>query len=177
MRSKLEASQLNHILSSQTTLWWKGRARKLRCCCIFHCHLPLPEEEDEMSLQRAVAATTASMIALRKLCFSSACKPLAVLPAGDVTLSLRIAGWSVDSMTNFPDPITVCAASRYAKSLGRPIFTPPSASASISTKIYNSNRRVKSLRLGFRLQKAHISWSTSTEHSDAMISRGKEYEK
>lgn len=94
----------------------------------------------DISRQRLVAASTAPIIAARKLFFSRWWSPLAVLPAGDVTLSLSAAGCEPDSIANFPDPITVCDAKRYAKSLGSPILTPPSASASISTKICERNR-------------------------------------
>jgi len=55
------------------------------------------------------------------------------LPAGDVTLSLSCIGCTLLVSTMLPAPRTVCAASLFACSLGRPILTAPSASASIMT--------------------------------------------
>ena len=55
-----------------------------------------------------------------------------VVPLGVVTASFSMAGCSPVSTTIAPAPRTVCAASLSATSRGRPILTPPSASASMT---------------------------------------------
>lgn len=54
-------------------------------------------------------------------------------PAGEQTSSFNWAGWTFVSMTIAPAPRTVCDANLYAKFLGSPILTAPSAIASIIT--------------------------------------------
>nr|CAD7455691.1 unnamed protein product [Timema tahoe] len=52
------------------------------------------------------------------------------VPPGDVTSSLSCPGCILVSLIICPAPRTVWAASRYERSRGRPILTPPSANAS-----------------------------------------------
>ena len=59
-----------------------------------------------------------------------------VVPPGDVTLSFSRPGCSPVSSAILAAPNTVCAASCRAASRGSPIFTPPSASASMMRKTY-----------------------------------------
>ena len=51
-------------------------------------------------------------------------------------MSLSTPGCLPVSITILAEPSTVCAASCWATSLGSPARTPPSASASIMTKMY-----------------------------------------
>src|SRR5437867_4138493 len=67
---------------------------------------------------------------------SSACSPAMVVPPGDATLSFNRAGCSPVSSTCLAAPSTVCAASVKAVSRGSPIFTPPSARASMIWNTY-----------------------------------------
>mmetsp|Transcript_8190 Transcript_8190/g.17680 ORF Transcript_8190/g.17680 Transcript_8190/m.17680 type:complete len:223 (+) Transcript_8190:226-894(+) len=87
-------------------------------------------------IDRLVAAVTAEIVAARNPAFSSASTPAIVVPPGLVTSSLSFPGCSLLSNTITAAPLTVCAASSIATSLGNPERTPPSASASINWYTY-----------------------------------------
>mmetsp|Transcript_10206 Transcript_10206/g.62263 ORF Transcript_10206/g.62263 Transcript_10206/m.62263 type:complete len:374 (+) Transcript_10206:1048-2169(+) len=89
----------------------------------------------------AAAALTASIRLDRNPCFSRVVTPSMVVPAGDATLSFKIAGcvngsapfsWSTISAA----PFIVWAAILRERALGNPAATPPSAIASNARNMY-----------------------------------------
>src|SRR5437660_3782648 len=90
---------------------------------------------DPNSWERFVAASTASISEARRRPCSSACKPAMVVPPGEATLSFSLPRCSPVSRTIRAEPSTVCVARARAPSRGKPILTPPSASAPMSRKI------------------------------------------
>src|SRR5665647_2797382 len=88
------------------------------------------------SLERCVAASIAPMITPRKAPSSKTCRPVMVVPPGEVTFPLSTAGGSPVSRASLAEPYTVCSTSCSATGRGRPTSTPPSIMASIKVKIY-----------------------------------------
>src|SRR5499425_1145843 len=88
------------------------------------------------SRDRRVARSTAWMRARRNPPSSRAAIPAMVVPPGEETMSLSCPGWTPVSRTSRAEPSTVCAARVIAVARSRPIFTPPSASASMAIATY-----------------------------------------
>src|SRR5215469_10565687 len=93
----------------------------------------LQEPQDAPSSRdRRVARSTAWMRARRNPPSSRAAIPAMVVPPGEETMSLSCPGWTPVSRTSRAEPSTVCAARVIAVARSSPIFTPPSASASMA---------------------------------------------
>src|SRR5215510_1175243 len=88
-------------------------------------------QEAPSSRERSVARSTAWMKARRSPPSSRAAMPAMVVPPGDETMSLSWPGCTPVSSTRRAEPSTVCAARVMAMARSSPIFTPPSASASM----------------------------------------------
>src|SRR5581483_4808767 len=88
------------------------------------------------SRERSVARSTARMNVVRMPPSSSAAMPAMVVPPGDDTMSLSAPGCRPVSDSSVAAPSTVCVASVMAVARSSPIFTPPSASDSITMATY-----------------------------------------
>src|SRR5919108_1416892 len=84
------------------------------------------------SRERRVARSTARMNVVRIPPSSSAAMPAIVVPPGEDTMSLSAPGWRPVSASSVAAPSTVCVASVKAVAPSKPLFTPPSASDSMT---------------------------------------------
>src|SRR5438874_4844078 len=96
------------------------------------CRATESEHYAPSSRDRSYAASIASMIAPRTPAFSSAIRPAAVVPAGDVTSFRSAAGCFPVASAYFAEPMNVCSASISAASRLKPMCTPASTNASSS---------------------------------------------
>src|SRR5439155_7675408 len=88
------------------------------------------------SRERSVARSTALMKVVRMPPSSSAAIPAIDVPPGELTMSLSAPGCRFVSSRSLAAPSTVCVASVIAVTRSSPIFTPPSASDSMTTATY-----------------------------------------
>src|SRR5574341_735214 len=95
-----------------------------------------PPHPRPSSRDRWVARSTAWMNVVRIPPSSRAAMPAIEVPPGELTMSLSAPGWRPVSRRSFAAPRTVWVASVIAVIRSSPIFTPPSASDSITTATY-----------------------------------------